>query len=233
MCQQKRPSHATVRGNGRIQKGEVVIDRNKFIHIVISIFIGATIGIGAVTLLRQTRPAPIVINPPEPTSPPLPTATPGSIQVYINGAVVMPDIYELPPNSNVEAAIKAAGGFTEKANTAVVNLAQPLSHGFQVYIPTTDTTAEPIAIINKPDDTPAQTLTNNDPDTNGFVNINSADLDELDTLPGIGPSTAQNILDHRDANGPFQTIEALLDVSGIGEAKFAQIKDLITVEGEK
>ena len=62
------------------------------------------------------------------------------------------------------------------------------------------------------------------------MNINTAGVEALDTLPGIGPATAQNIIDHRQANGPFQTIEDILDVSGIGPAKFEQIKVLITVE---
>jgi comEA protein len=65
-----------------------------------------------------------------------------------------------------------------------------------------------------------------------LINLNTASLEELDALPGIGPSTAQKIIEHRDENGPFTSIEGVMDVSGIGEAKFDQMKDLITIEGD-
>ncbi len=89
----------------------------------------------------------------------------------------------------------------------------------------------PIAGINKPDiDDNNQVSTNSGTNSAGLVNINRVGIDELDTLPGIGPSTAQKIVDHREENGLFLTIESIMDVSGIGEAKFNQLKELITIE---
>jgi hypothetical protein len=90
---------------------------------MVSAFIGLVVGIvgtiGAMSLFNQVRPAPIVIVPPEPTATPEATATPGLIRVYVNGAVRQAAVYELPPNSLVQQAIEAAGGFMEEANTAV------------------------------------------------------------------------------------------------------------------
>jgi competence protein ComEA len=219
--------------NGRSAKGEVVLNRKEFTNILIGVLIGICLGIGGATLARQTRPAPIVIIPPAPTSTPAPTPTPAPIQVFVNGAVAKPDIYELPPESNVKKAIAAAGGFTENANTVVVNLAQPLSHGYQVYVPTiAESTIQSPPIVSKPEGLTTQSYANSGTETNGLVNINIATLDDLDTLPGIGPSIAQKIIDYRDANGSFPNAEAIMNVSGIGEAKYNQIKDLITTEGE-
>ena len=142
-------------------------------------------------------------------------------------------MYELPPGSIVEQAINAAGGFTEKANRAIINLAQPLSNGVQVYIPAYEGTAVvPTTIVTEPEGNGTQSSSNPNATQSGLVNINIAGLDELDGLPGVGPSTAQKIIDYRDENGLFLTIESIMDVSGIGEAKFNQLKELITVEDE-
>jgi competence protein ComEA len=157
------------------------------------------------------------------------SATPGLLRVFVNGAVRQTAVYELPPNSLVQQAIDAAGGFADEANTAVINLAQPLSDGLQIYVPTQG--EELPAVVSMPAAAPTTSAANPTGSSNasGVININTATKDDLETLPGIGPSTAQNILDHRDANGPFQTIENIMDVSGIGEGRFNQIKELITV----
>ncbi len=128
----------------------------------------------------------------------------------------------------VQQAIEAAGGFTNDANSAVINLAQPLNDGLQIYVPTIDEEVPTFATINEPtttNSTRSETINV----SSSLVNINTATKAELETLPGIGPSTAQNILDHRDANGPFQAIEHIMDVSGIGDGRFEQIQDLITI----
>lgn len=153
----------------------------------------------------------------------------------MNGAVASPAVYELAPDGIVQQAIEQAGGFTEEADTAVVNLALPLQDGMQIYVPTVDETAEqPQAVINSPTvrtagielDVAGETAVATESE---IVNINTADVAQLDTLPGIGPSTAEKIVEYRDTNGPFAAIDEIMSVSGIGPAKFEQIESFITV----
>jgi competence protein ComEA len=163
-------------------------------------------------------------RPVEPISiePPLPTSTPGPIRVYVSGAVIHPEVYTLPPNTIIRDALLAAGGTTGEADLNLINLAQPLQDGQQIYVPRTGET-----VLQPPRATSSSTSSNSVP--GGIVNINTGTLADLDTLPGIGPAIAQRIIDYREANGPFTTIEGIMDVSGIGPATFDKIKDLITV----
>lgn len=198
-------------------------------YIVFGLLVGAMLTFLGMGLLRQTQPAPIEIIPPAPTPTAEPTMTPGPIRVYVNGAVVASAVYVLPPGSIVEAAIAAAGGFGAEANTAVINLAQPLFDGAQVYVPTlAELAATPTAVVSR--QTEGETAVSpNTASSDGLIDINQAGLAELDSLPGIGPSTAEKIIAYRNSTGLFQTIEEIMNVPGIGEAKFGQIKDLITV----
>ncbi len=206
----------------------VFLDKNRLVWLVVGVFLGIIIGVGGLTLSKRVQPAPIVIVPPEPTATPEATATPGPIRVFVNGQVAEPAVYELPPGSLVEAAVEAAGGFTEEANTAVVNLAQPLSDGAQVYVPgEEENISPPLAVVSKPNASPAMASAGGGAAV-GLININTATIEELDALPGIGPSTAQKIIEYRESNGPFAAIENIMDVTGIGEAKFAKIRDQIT-----
>jgi len=207
-----------------------VINQKQLINVLIGVCVGTMLGVSGMALRRQVQPASIQIIPPDPTVTPAPTPTPGPIQVYVNGAVAHPDIYELPPDSIVEAAIEVAGGFSEEANTAVINLAQPLADGVQVFVPFVE--EDPIlphAGVNEPE-LVVESRIGSGLDLGGRININTADSALLDTLPGIGPSTAQKIIAYRDANGSFTSPEELMNVSGIGEAKYNQVKDAITVE---
>ncbi len=207
----------------------VLLDKNRIVWLVVGMFLGIIVGVGGLTLSKQVQPAPIVIVPPEPTPAPAATATPGPIRVFVNGKVTEPAVYELPPGSLVEAAIEAAGGFAAEADTAVVNLAQPLSDGVQVYVPSEEEDVPvPLTVVSKPNTSPAMASAGGSTAV-GLININTATIEELDTLPGIGPSTAQKIIEHRESAGPFAAIENIMDVTGIGEAKFAKIKDQITV----
>jgi competence protein ComEA len=139
-------------------------------------------------------------------------------------------VYELPPGSRIGDAIEAAGGWTSEANTAVVNLAQPLVDGMQIYVPSLAEVSEAaVPVVSDPAPLTRSGEVIDMTAGGGLVNINTAGLEELDSLPGIGPSTAQKILDYREEYGRFNTIEELMNVSGIGEAKFGSVKELITV----
>lgn len=144
------------------------------------------------------------------------------MRVYISGEVAHPDVYELLSGAILLDLVNAAGGFSEEANRNIVNLALPLSDGMHVHVPdnTIESSLPPVS---------SGSLPNNNP-TNTTININTALLEELERLPGIGPSIAQKIIDYRQENGPFASIEEVQNVSGIGPAKYEQIKDLITLQ---
>jgi competence protein ComEA len=197
-------------------------------QLFIGFFLGVIVGVVALTMLKKVQPAPIVIVPPAPTLTPAPTETPGPLRIYVNGQVVTPAVYSLPVGSIVQGAVEAAGGFTAIADTAVVNLAQPLTDGMQIYVPAKGEVVSVPVVVAAPGGATGEGSTA--VGSNGLININTAAIEGLDALPGIGPSTAQKIIEHREVNGPFATIEGIMDVPGIGEAKFAQIKDLITVD---
>ena len=205
------------------------IDPSKTVIAVVGIIAGVVLGLGALALRDRSTPAPIKIVPPAPSATPLPTATAVPIQVYVSGEVLAPDVYALPADSRIKQLVEAAGGFTELANMVVINLAQPLTDGVHVHIPSNvEAPATPPSVLSDPAPLPGSSEINIG-SGGGLVNINSAALEELDTLPGIGPVTAQKIIDYRAVNGSFSDIKAIMEVSGVGEGKFEQIQDLITV----
>jgi len=138
----------------------------------------------------------------------LPTATPGLLTVYVSGAVATPGVYTLPEGSRVNAAVQAAGGLLASAESNNLNMAMPLTDGEQISVPGVVDTSH----VNV-----------------GRVNINTATETELDALPGIGPTAAQSIVDYRLQHGPFQVIQDIQKVPGIGSATYAQIQDYINV----
>ena len=156
------------------------------------------------------------------------TAT--EIIVHIAGAVENDGIQKLPENSRVSDAIDAAGGLTSDANTKNVNLAQKIFDGQKIYIPNITEDEDEIELFEK-NNSENDTIetTNIFSSKNGLVNINTATQTELETLPGIGPSTASKIINYRNTNGKFRTIEDIQNVSGVGVSKYAQIEDKITV----
>lgn len=170
------------------------------------------------------------------------------IYIHVAGHVVKPGLYALQPSSRVHHAIEAAGGMTEKADKDAVNIALPIIDGQQVYIPEkkivsldekggaariTEEAQESQGLEHIPEgrlDVMAAVPLRpsvEEPKVAGFVDINTASQTELETLPGIGPSLAARIIDHRVSKGPFVNIEALMDVSGIGPAKFEALKDKV------
>lgn len=156
-----------------------------------------------------------------------------TIIVHVSGAVQKEGVVELEENSRVEDAIEKAGGFKENAYTKDVNLAYKLEDGMKIYIPTIDekentkiTTEVGTEVENNYD---GLANTNEEKLVSKKVNINTANKEELDTLPGIGPSTAEKIISYRKENGKFKSIEEIKDVSGIGDSKYENIKDMIDI----
>ena len=206
---------------------------------LIAILLAAVILLGAgyvlATIRRDARQVPIEIIPPAPsaTTIPAPTLAPTTasrpLRVFVSGAVVNSAVYELSPGSIVDDAVKAAGGFAAGADTAAINLAQPVLDGMQIHVPLmVEAAATPAGVS-----VPAAPIPTADRmggiTTGGLININTATQTDLEMLPGIGPSIAADIVSYRESNGPFATIEAIMDVPGIGEGRFETIRDLITV----
>jgi competence protein ComEA len=184
---------------------------------VVSLIVGGVIGY--FTPHPQTRTA-IIVSPPVPTSTPAPTPTLAPIRVHVSGAVRQPAVYELPPGSIVQDAVDAAGGQTSDADLDCINLAVELRDQQQVYVPC------------KGEANPPPPVSGGEPGSEGptgaLVDINAAATAELETLPGIGPVTAQRIVEYREVNGPFEAIEDVQDVPGIGPATFEGLRDLVT-----
>lgn len=145
-----------------------------------------------------------------------------TLVVHVAGAVVAPGIHELPAGARVVDAVQAAGGLTPAADLTRINLAAPVADGERVYVVATGEAAPPPA-------GGAAAGAGGDSAGAGPVNINTADAAALDALPGVGPATAAAILEHRGKIGAFTSVDQLLDVPGIGEAKLEALRDLVTV----
>lgn len=149
------------------------------------------------------------------------SATPQELVVYICGAVRRPGVYHLASGARVADLLAAAGGAGAKAQLQAVNLAAKLLDGQQVVVPVRGAaSAGAVAVGGAATGTAAPAAP---------VNLNSATAEELDALPGVGPATAQKIIDYRTANGGFKSVDDLKNVSGIGDAKFATLQPLVTV----
>ncbi|GAB4495447.1 MAG: hypothetical protein OHK0052_02940 [Anaerolineales bacterium] len=189
----------------------------------LAVLYGLLLGIlasGALYLVaRPPQGAPVVLLPP-------PTAQP--IWVDVQGSVANPGLVQLPPGSRVADALQAAGGLLPNADAHNLNQAAFLEDGSQIKVAAQPTSprvdSSGVAALPSTPVPPAAASS-----TGGLVNLNTASLQELDTLPGIGPALAQEIINYRTANGDFKQIEDLMNVTGIGPAKFEQLKLLITV----
>lgn len=157
------------------------------------------------------------------------------IIVHVSGAVQNEGVIELEENSRIADAIEKAGGFREDAYTKDVNLAYKLEDGMKIYIPTMEEKENEKANvivesgIETENNNNSYSNTDEGKNVNSKVNINTASKEELDTLPGIGPSTAEKIINYRKENGKFKSIEGIKDVSGIGDSKYENIKDMIEI----
>lgn len=136
-----------------------------------------------------------------------------AIYVHVSGAVAAPGLYVLDGGARVVDALAAAGGLTPDADEAAVNLARPLSDGEQLDVPVIG------AVVGGGAQPPGDSR----------VNLNTAEVSDLDTLPRIGAAMAQRIIDWREANGRFTTVEDLLAVPGIGDKMLESLRDLVTV----
>lgn len=152
-----------------------------------------------------------------------------TIMVHIMGQVNYPGVVELQENARIQDAIEAAGGTTSEADFSKINLAYILEDGMKIYIPKIGEEEKQAYITQDSGDT---IIEENKKEEEGklMVNINTASKEELESLPGIGESIATRIVNYRKENGKFSKIEDIQNVSGIGEAKYNNIKNYITVK---
>lgn len=183
------------------------------------------LGIGAVVVLALLVLAVTVVvgvfrsaavPPPVPVPTPTAAAETAEVYVHVSGAVAAPGLYVLASGSRVADAISAAGGFGDNADTAAVNLARPLSDGEQL-------------VVLELGQAPPAGAAGGESTGGGPINLNTAGVEQLDELPRVGPAIAQRIVDWREQNGPFTSVDDLLGVPGIGEKMLAGLRDLVTV----
>lgn len=195
---------------------------------LLALFVVAALGgsRGGVVIEREKAPATAAAATTETSSAAsTPESVAASIFVHIDGAVVAPGVYELTGSlPRVNDAVMAAGGLAEDADTSALNLAAVLSDGEKIHVP-----RQGEAVATEQTSSGSASRPDAGPSSSGVININTATAEELDSLPGVGPSTAAAIVEDRERNGPFASPEDLMRVSGIGEGKFSKLKDQIRV----
>lgn len=228
----RRPRRAAIAPRAAMGAGAVLI--------VLAVILAARAVMLSPTLPAQSTgstPAPsrgaavpTLVDPADPVVPasgapagPSAPGAPGRVVVHVAGAVASPGVVTLPAGSRVADALEAAGGATADADTDQLNLARVLVDGEQVRVPRQ---GEDSSTWEAPPG-PAQEAGAGS--TGGLVNINTASATELQSLPGIGEALAQRIVDYREANGPFTSIDELTEVSGIGQAKLEALREEVTL----
>ncbi len=175
---------------------------------------------------------------PESSLPPYESATPEdgtpvpdvkTVTVYIVGAVLNPDVYELPEGSILNDLVKTAGGFTEHADKEAVNLAFTLNSGMMIKIPETGSGDTNWLLDKGLTGSGSASAVSAGLQGSPLININTASVNDLCTLPGIGESTALKIINYRIENGPFSSTSDIMKVNGIKTARYNEIKNFITV----
>lgn len=191
-------------------------------HITLGIFIGLLLAGAILLFILPERGTPIVLVTKTPNLTPQPSATLAEIRVHLTGAVNAPGMLSLPKGARLSDAIEKAEGLVEGYDPNLLNLSEVLTDGQRIHIPQVgeqntgnDYTqrGQPYITIENP----------------GLININSADFDALCTLPGIGASKAQAIIQYREEHGLFLNLEDIQKVNGIGTTIFNTIKDQITL----
>lgn len=179
--------------------------------ILLAALVGGLVAISAFLVLDRIQPAAITIGPGEARN----------ITVTIEGAVARGGNYTLLSGARLNDLITAAGGFTTDANTSGLNMAGRLADGDLVTIPVRSPSTPVLSGQDAPD--PAA--------QDARININTASMGELEQLPGIGPTLAQRIVDFREFNGPFTSIDQLASVTGISESMVDELRDMVTIGG--
>ena len=199
----------------------------------------AVVGLGTAGIVlwpRPAAPAPELSLPRASTTAPpagVPATTTATtlaaLVVDAAGEVQHPGVYRVAAAARVTDVLQAAGGMTERADRSRINLAAPVADGERIYVPAIGQQVPPVAVGSQPAHAATGADASTASGTAAPVNINTGSLEELDTLPGVGPTTAQAIIDHRTQNGPFGSVDELLDVRGIGDAKLAELRDRVVV----
>ena len=177
--------------------------------VVVLVVVATCAGVAAGLLQRPTLPGDLPATTEGPTQ-----QTAAAVDVHVAGWVVSPGVVSIPEGSIVADAVAAAGGMRTGAAAETLNLAAPVADGDQIVVPG-----------------PGEETSSGAPGSpgpgGGLLSLNTATADELQELPGVGPVLAERIVSHRDAVGRFETVDDLLEVSGIGEAKLAALRDLV------
>ena len=194
---------------------------------------GVVLALLAAWYLARSRPTADAAPPPavativaaqEPTAAPGAKPPPGErVVIDVSGAVKRPGVYQLTTTDRVEDALERAGGPTRRADLTALNRAAKLEDGRQILVPTRGKPA-PAAAAPGPAGARESTVPSSGP-----INLNTATLEQLDTLDGVGPATAQKIVEYREQHNGFKTVEELDQVSGIGEKRLATLREKVTV----
>jgi competence protein ComEA len=190
-------------------------------EIALLALVGLAAAGGAGLWYVRALPRPVEVRVQAPVAAPVASPSPAQLVVHVAGWVRRPGVYELPDGDRVVDAIEAAGGPRKGADLGALNLAALLVDAQQVLVPrAAEGASAPVGA------SPGDAGTGSVP---LLVNVNVAEAEELETLPGIGEVLAAAIIAYREEHGPFTSVDQLLDVSGIGEVTLEEIRDLVTV----
>jgi competence protein ComEA len=198
---------------------QIVLTRRRVLAGALVLALVLLLGVRFLARTGSAAPgAPPIVGSAETGAPSAPAAAPRLV-VYVVGAVRRPGVYRLAEGTRVEDAVGRAGGPTRTADLAAVNLAAPLADGEQVLVP-----GRIPAAVAAAEGAPARVVGTAGA---GPLQLSVATVEQLDTLPGIGPVTAQKIVDYRAEHGPFRSVDDLDEVPGIGPARVESLRDLV------